>query len=253
LYEADEGLLTRNVSHYLWEGLNRGDGLLVIATPARNEAVVRRLQELGADPEVAVQEKRLSFLDAQETLAQFMIHGQPEWELFENTIGAAMREVQALAGYAGLRAYGEMVGVLWKARQFSAAIRLEQCWNQLLASKGFNLFCGYPIDIFGGEFHIAAVDALLCAHTHLLPAGRNGDIESAIDRSMDEILGSRAQGLRLLMKANFRPSWAVMPRGEASILWLRNNLPGDADEILARSRQYYQQAQPVEPHSITLQ
>ena len=200
-----------------------------------------------------MREKRLSVLQAQETLAQFMIHGQPEWRLFENTIEAAIREVRPPAGYVGLRAYGEMVGILWKAAQYSAAIRLEQFWNKLLASKGFNLFCGYPIDIFGEEFHIAAVDALLCAHTHLLPAGRNGDIESAIDRSMDEILGPRAEGLRLLMKANFRPSGAVMPRAEATILWLRNNLRDDADEILARSRQYYQEAQPVEPHGMRLQ
>ena len=99
LYEADEGLLTRNVGHYLWEGLNRGDGLLVIATPARNEAVARRLQELGADPETAVREKRLSFLHAQETLAQFMIHGQPEWRLFENTIEAAIRERNMTPGW----------------------------------------------------------------------------------------------------------------------------------------------------------
>ena len=31
-YQADERLLRRNASRYLWEGLQQGDGLLVVAT-----------------------------------------------------------------------------------------------------------------------------------------------------------------------------------------------------------------------------
>ena len=45
-----------------------------------------------------------------------------------------------------------------------------------------------------------------------------------------------------MIKANFRPAWAVVPQGEATVLWLRNNLPGYADEILARARGSYQAA-----------
>jgi len=37
-------------------------------------------------------------------------------------------------------------------------------------------------------------------------------------------------------------AWAVIPRPEAIILWLRNNLPGSAERILDRARQYYQLA-----------
>ena len=58
-------------------------------------------------------------------------------------------------------------------------------------------------------------------------------------RAMDEILGTRASGLRLLMKANFRPAWAVMPAGEAMVLWLRNNLAAEADKILDCAREHY--------------
>jgi hypothetical protein len=31
-----------------------------------------------------------------------------------------------------------------------------------------------------------------------------------------------------------------MPEAETMILWIRNNLPQHADEILQRARQYYQ-------------
>lgn len=239
-YAADEPMLARNVSRFLWDGLKGGDGLLVIAAPERSEALAHQLTKTGADVQAAVREGQLLFLDAQETLSKFMVAGRPDWLLFENTIRAAMQNVRALESDAGLRAYGEMVGVLWKAGQFSAAVRLEQFWNQFLRQSHVSLFCGYPIDVFDKAFQINTLDPLLCAHTHLVPAGANGDLDDAINRSMDEVLGARADGLRLLMKANFRPSWAAMPRAESSILWLRNNLEDEADEILTRARQYYQ-------------
>jgi hypothetical protein len=62
---------------------------------------------------------------------------------------------------------------------------------------------------------------------------------------MDERLGSRAHGLRLLIKANYRPSWAVLPKAEAIILWLRNNLPHEAEDILSLARQHYQASEPA--------
>jgi hypothetical protein len=46
--------------------------------------------------------------------------------------------------------------------------------------------------------------------------------------------------VRLLMKANFRPAWAEVPKAEGIILWIRNNLPDIADDILDRARQHYQ-------------
>ena len=57
---------------------------------------------------------------------------------------------------------------------------------------------------------------------------------------MDEILGSKADGLRVLIKTNSRAAWAVMPAAEAIVLWLRKNLPEQADHIIQRARHYYQ-------------
>ncbi|MEX2262181.1 MAG: MEDS domain-containing protein [Bryobacteraceae bacterium] len=241
LHDGNEQLLTANAVRYFHEGLKRGDGIVAIATPERREAFAQHLTAAGADPEKAVRMGMLLFLDTEETLAQFMVDGQPHWGLFESTVGATIREVRADS--TGLRVFGDMAGLLWKASQFSAAIRLEQLWNKLLRSIGFHLFCAYPIDIFGKEFQMTTVDALLCAHTHLLPTGRDADLERCISRAMDETLGPKAEGLKVLIKANYRPAWAALPRSEAVILWLRNNLPNYADEILERARQHYQESQ----------
>jgi len=238
LYQADEQALATNVGKYLWEGYKNGDGLLVITSPQNRDAFRAELEKLGADLKTIVQAGQLVFFDAQETLSRFMIDGQPDWALFQDVVGSAMRKVRSQTQFAGLRAYGEMVGILWKAREFAAAIRLEQFWNKLLTRSSFSLFCGYAIDVFGKDFQIASLDALLCAHTHLVPA-TDGNLETAINRAMDEILGPSARDLKLLIKANFRPAWAIMPFGEAMALWLRNNLPKQADNILESARQHY--------------
>jgi hypothetical protein len=236
---ADDRLLIKNVSRYLWAGLKRGDGLLVLATAEHRHAFVRELQVLDTGTDGAVRDGRLVLLDAEETLARFMVDGQPDWTRFEKVIRAAMQQLQAAAGIGRLRAYGEMVGVLWRAGKFSAAIRLEQFWNHLLVSSAFNLYCAYPIDVFDDDFQVSAVDALLCDHTHLLPTATNGQLENAVYRAMDEILGAEAEVIRLRADKH-RSSWATMPRGEAVILWLRNAFPDHARVILARARQYYE-------------
>jgi hypothetical protein len=239
LYGKDDRLLTRNVARYLSEGLRRGDGLLVIATAEHRGTLVRQLTEERAYSK-AVLEGRLVFLDAETTLNRFLVNGEPDQSRFESIIGEALRGVRSRAVQSGVRAYGEMVGVLWTAGQFAAAVRLEELWNRLLQASDVSLFCCYPIDVFSPEFKASSVDALLCAHTHVLPT--DSALEGALNRAMDDVLGTRVEGLRGLMQTNHRPAWAAMPKAEAIILWLRNNLPGSADQILNRAREYYQLA-----------
>ncbi len=237
LYGSDDHLLTRNVSRFLGEGLRRGDGLVTIATPEHTEFFVRQLRDEWGYSK-AVLEGRLVFLEAAATLEDLLVDGLPDANRFESVVGGTLKQVQDRTGHTGIRAYGEMVGILWQRGQHAAAARLEELWNRLLKSSHIRLFCGYPIDVFGEEFQVEKVDLLLCAHTHMLPVDEV--LESALDRAMNEVLGARVDGLRTLMKANYRPSWGEVPRAESIILWLRNNLPGSAGEILSLARRYYQ-------------
>ena len=68
----------------------------------------------------------------------------------------------------------------------------KEYWNGLLRSSNISLFCAYPIDVFGEEFHVENVDALLCAHTHMVPI--DDELESALNRAMNEVLGERVAG-----------------------------------------------------------
>jgi PAS domain S-box-containing protein len=238
-YGADERVLFTNVSRYLQQGLEQGERLLVIAVPEHREAFIRELEALGADPQTAISEEKLLLLDAEEELAKFMIDGQPDWLRFESTISGAVRQIQLSSTHRGVRAYGEMVGVLWRAGQFTAAVQLEQFWNRLLRSAGLKLFCAYPIDIFSGEFQSVSVGPLLCAHTHLVPSGENADFDTALHSAIRDVLGPEAEQLKIPCNGDRPPAWAMLPQAESSILWLRSNLAGRADEILKSARQYY--------------
>jgi hypothetical protein len=240
LYQGDETALTRNVGHYLWEGLRRGEGVIVVATPEHRELFSEHFTGLGASLSALLKTRQLVFLDAQDTLTQFMAGGHPDWQRFEKVIRSAMRDVRQANGAEGLRAYGEMVGILWKARQFAAAIRLEQLWNRLMEHSSFSLYCAYAIDVFGKDFDVANLEDVLCTHTHLVPSQPNGTLETALDLSMNEILGAEANALKLRIKANHRPAWTVMPAAEAIVLWLKKNLPAQADEIVRRAQHHYQ-------------
>ena len=239
LYGSDDWLLTRNVARYLSEGLRRGDGLLVIGTPEHRTTVTHLLRE---EPgySMAVLEGRLVFLDAQRTLARFIVDGLPNADLFREVVGGALERVRSRAVHTRVRAYGEMVGLLWKEGQYDAALSLEELWNDLLKQSDVSLFCAYPIDIFSPEFEQGKVDALLCAHTHLLPV--DSALEGALGRAMDDVLGPRRDHILDSSQTKHRPSWGAISRSEALVLWLRNNLPASADQILARAREYYHSA-----------
>jgi hypothetical protein len=168
LYGSDEQLLVRNVSRYLAEGFKRGDGLVMIATREHTEAVVRQLREEGADAPAALRDGRFVCLDARATLDRFLVDGQPDWKLFESVVGGVLQDVKARAGSGKIRAFGEMVGLLWIEGHVSAAIRLEEYWNDLLKGSPCSLFCAYPIDIFGEHFEMATLGTVLGTHTHLL-------------------------------------------------------------------------------------
>lgn len=228
-YGSNEDLLTSNVTKYLAEGLRSGDGAIVIATPAHIRMFSSGLGLLDATHHIA-------WLDAENTLKQFMVDGMPDWDRFQHVLTPVIRSMRLCT--TGLRAYGEMVGLLWRGCQYAAAIRLEQFWNRLLSRSSINLFCGYPIDILSRDFDPNAVDALLCAHTHVVPAG-TGMLEASICRAMTEVLGTKAEWAEAAMKdERFRARWGILPRSEGLILWLRRNHPAEADEVLARALDY---------------
>lgn len=240
LYEADETTLVDNVAGYFAEGIIRRQGAVIVATPSHCEAFLDALKRSGTDVDAALACQQLVLLDAHNTLARFMIDGSPDAARFGESVGAVIREARARAG--GLRVYGEMVGELWKSRRYQSAILLERLWNTLAESVEFHLYCSYPIDLFDEHLDMGVLDEVLCTHSHMLPAGNDDRLEAAVARAIGAVLGEDAKSFRPLVVDRHRHAWAAMPRGQATIFWLRENLPDKQAMILSLARHFYRSA-----------
>lgn len=230
-YGKNKRLLVENVAAFFAESLEDGGGAISIAAADRNAAIADTLETFvpGSSP-------RLFQLDAAATLQKFMIDGRPDPASFDRVVGQEVRKLHARFGL--VRGYGEMVGMLWLARQASAAIALEEMWNALLRSIDFKLFCGYPIDVLSSEFQIAAVEPLIATHDVVVP-GTHEEFHAALERAIDDVLGPRSGGVRLGSGYRTNASWPSMPETERTILWLRNKYPRHADEILQKAGRYH--------------
>lgn len=146
-YENEHSLCV-TVARFLAEGLVARQPAIVIATAAHRAAIEEHLAGHLIDCQAAKREGDLLLLDAEDTMALFMVNGQPDRGMFEANVGRMLE--QALAGRTGvtLRAYGEMVDVLWKRGQSQAAINLEILWNRLASKYNFALLCGYAMGSF---------------------------------------------------------------------------------------------------------
>ena len=234
LYGDDEDGLVQTAGRYLRRGLRRGEGLVLIATADHADRIRRELErEAVFGP--SVRAGLVMFLDAEEVLARVLVEGQPDSGQFDRLIGGPVRDLRDRTG-CGVRVFAELVGLLWCTGQVPAANRLEELWNGLLRDRRSHLFCAYPIDVFSSDFELHRVDGLLCSHGRLIPS--DARLESSVRQAMHDVLGMKAEGLELLMEALDRPYWAVMPKAEVMILWLKNILPDDAEEILRRARDY---------------
>jgi hypothetical protein len=96
---------------------------------------------------------------------------------FDRVIGGLIARVCA-AGRP-VRAYGEMVALLWDDGLVNAAVQLEELWNQLGRRHSFSLFCGYPAHAVTGEGQVNAFAEVCRLHREVIgtppgPAARPG-------------------------------------------------------------------------------
>jgi DcmR-like sensory protein len=240
-FYGDEQVLARNVALYLKEGAEQGDWMIVIASRAHAKLFTKLLGDSTVSSEDLVRQGRLVLLDAEATLARFMVGGEPVWAKFDAVVGSLIRETTARAGSSRIRAYGEMVDLLWKAGDLGAATRLEEFWNRLLGTGRFSLFCAYTVDLLESSVQDETLLGMLKTHSHLLPVRSNGELEHAVEKALNQVLGPQAaRALGPLIRATVYPR-VVVPGAEATVLWLRQNLPSHADEVLVRARAYYEQ------------
>ena len=138
----DEGRFMDTLVEFIDAGLRKGEAAIVIATASHRSSLEARLREAGHDLAAARADGSYLALDAAGTLAKFMVKGWPDEERFVALVHGLIDD----AGRDGrrVRAFGEMVALLWEQGHHGATVRLEHLWNELCGSSGLALFCAYP-------------------------------------------------------------------------------------------------------------
>lgn len=166
-FYGDDTSLFTTVAGFLGQGFVDGHPGVVIATEDHRSSILDYLRDRLVDVDQAQQTGSLVVLDAHQTLDLFMVRGMPDQERFEESVGTLIaRMLDGREDRVLIRAYGEMVDVLWKDGRSDAAIRLEMLWNRLAQRYGFALLCGYSMGHFYKE--TKGFEAVCRAHTHVV-------------------------------------------------------------------------------------
>lgn len=140
VYE-DEGVFLEGLANFVGAGLTLGEAVVIIANASHRASLEARLQLLGHVIHAAKADRRYLAIDAADMLSRFMVDGWPDPERFEATIRDVLRQV--LPG-CKVRAFGEMVALLWARGDHGATVRLEHLWDEFCNANALALFCAYP-------------------------------------------------------------------------------------------------------------
>ncbi len=141
IYENDDVFLDL-LNGFVNGGVNVGECVVVIATASHLKALNNRLKATGHDVSDLIEKSLYMPLDADQILSMFMVNDWPDENLFNQMVS----EVISKAKIRGrqVRAFGEMVAILWAQGKVGATVRLEQLWNKFCENEAFCLFCAYP-------------------------------------------------------------------------------------------------------------
>jgi hypothetical protein len=163
-YETKNTLI-HSVCDFIVPSLTSQQGVILIASKEHLALFESALEKRSIDIAKAMVQRRLICLDAHALLEKFMDNGLPNSEKFF----PLMHEIMGgMKGFSQIRAFGEMVNILWHQGNHEGAVSLENLWNELIKFYNVSLFCGYEIDEKSEEKNFHSLSKVCHAHTHII-------------------------------------------------------------------------------------
>jgi len=141
-FYADDAAFLEALTIYVAGGLCSGQSVIVIATLEHLRALRERLIWARIDLASAIIEDRYITLSAETALSAFLVGGRLDEDLFRRLASHLLK--RAAAGDRPVRAFGEMVALLWARGLAAATLRLEKLWSQFCEENKLSLYCAYP-------------------------------------------------------------------------------------------------------------
>ena len=172
LFYTDDAFLLDGLCQFVRAALTEEESVVLVVTKKHRNGLAKRLMVYGVDMSSTINKHRIIVLDAADTLSKFMDRGEPDYRKFASTVGSIIRkaESQGHPHRKRVAVFGEMVAVLWAAKKWEAAIRLEQLWNELSETHFFYLRCAYPMSGFRGKQKGEPYAAVCAEHSTVIRA-----------------------------------------------------------------------------------
>jgi hypothetical protein len=145
IYENEEAFIDL-LQNFVVGGIRAGDSVVMIGTEAHIYRIHEELRIAGFDPFQLKLKEQFIPLDADDMLSQFMVNGWPDPLLFQHAIAEVLTKAKRYNRQ--VRAFGEMVVILWNQGLREQTIALEELWNKVCETNSFALFCAYPDSCF---------------------------------------------------------------------------------------------------------
>jgi hypothetical protein len=169
-FYSDAQSLGRTVAEFLAPGLRQREPAIVIATPEHRTLIAHELLQRAVNVTELERDGDLQMLDADGVLNRFMVGKEPDPVAFHATVDELIARACKDRLPCSVRAYGEMVDVLWKRANADGAIRLEVLWNRVATQAQFSLLCGYAVGNFYKEVSSGPTLQTVCDHhNHIVP------------------------------------------------------------------------------------
>jgi hypothetical protein len=237
--ELDE--LAASVGRFLDAGFRAGEPAVVIASAGHWPVFQEELEQRNHDVDELESRGLLTRCDADEILAALMGAELPSAERFEDVVGGTIDTVALRSADRTIRAFGEMVDVLARRGQQTAAIALEELWNGLQQTRRVALLCAYELDVFDLETQTAALPEIIRTHTHHRPVADPGRLAAAVHETLTDVVGPDAAARIYLRVAEEVPR-TLLPRAQAVLMWLSAREPTTARRVLHGTRLRYASA-----------
>jgi len=146
--------------------IRSNENAIIIATDRHLTALEARLESRGHKIETLILEHRFIPVSAEETLHEFFINGTLDESRFIKVISGLLQH--AKGNQKKLRAFGEMVAILWAQGNKEATLQLEHLWDKLCKQDVFSLYCAYSKQIVTGD------EKTVCdCHTMIISGSEN--------------------------------------------------------------------------------
>ena len=173
IYENDKVFID-SLEGFVGSGILAGDSIIIIATTEHLNLLEDRLRKQGFDISQLTEIDRYIPLEANEVLSKFMVNKWPDETLFTEFIANLIKRAQK--NNRKVRAFGEMVAILWEKGFNGATVQLESFWNQLHKKDGFTLFCAYPRIGFTQDAN-ESIEAICSSHHKVIDGGAKPSTE----------------------------------------------------------------------------